>query len=115
MTEPLLHLLPAADVDHDATVYAPASLEVEGFVPCATVAQVAGMARLLFAGTPQLQLMVIDPRLLDSELRWRDLYGIGQEFPCVYGPIPRRAIVELRPFPPGRGGRWSRPDIAPLT
>ncbi len=115
MTEPLLHLVSASDLDADATEpYAPPSLAAEGFVHCSTVEQVAGTARLLFAGTADLQLLVLDPRLLDAEVRWEDLYGVGQQFPHVYGPVPRAAIVEVRPFPPGVGGRWSRPVLDPL-
>ena len=115
-TAPLLHLVPAADFDAAATApYAPASLEEEGFVHCSSPDQVAGTARLLFAGTTDLLLLVIDPRRLDgAELRWEDTYGIGREFPHVYGPVPREAIVEVRAYPPGRGGRWSRPELEPL-
>lgn len=113
---PLLHLVAAADFDAAGTTpYEPASLEAEGFVHCSTVEQVAGTARLLFAGTEDLLLLVLDPRRLEgAEVVHEDLYGIGQAFPHVYGPVPRAAIVEVRPFPPGRGGRWSRPDVPDL-
>ncbi len=116
-TSALLHLVPASSYDADGTApYEPPSLAAEGFVHCSTVDQVAGTARLLFAGTSDLLLLVIDPRRLgDAEVRWEDSYGIGQEFPHVYGPIPRAAITEVRPYPPGRGGRWSRPDVEPLA
>lgn len=115
-TTPLLHLVAASDLDAAAeTPYAPPSLASEGFVHCSSPEQVAGTARLLFAGTADLVLLVIDPRRLDgAEVRWEDTYGIGQTFPHVYGPIPRDAIVEVRPYPPGRGGRWSRPEVGPL-
>lgn len=113
--DPLLHLVPAPDFDADGSQpYAPPSLAAEGFVHCSTVDQVAGTARLLFAGNDDLLLLVVDPRLVDAEVRHEDLYGIGQDFPHVYGPIPRTAIVEVRRFPPGPGGRWSRPDVGPL-
>ena len=114
-TDPLLHLVAASDFDAaTATPYAPPSLEAEGFVHCSTPEQVAGTARLLFAGTADLLLLVIDPRAVDADVRWEDLYGIGQEFPHVYGTVPRTAIVEVRPYPPGHGGRWSRPELDPL-
>lgn len=115
MTEPILHLVPAAAFDATATTpYAPASLDTEGFVHCSSPGQVAGTARLLFAGTADLLLLVLDPRRVDAPVRWEDTYGIGQDFPHVYGPIPRDAIVEVRRYPPGPGGRWSRPELAPL-
>lgn len=111
--EPLLHLVPSDEFDgDDPAPYTPASLEAEGFVHCSRPEQVAGTARLLFAGHDDLLLLVIDPRRLAAAVRHEDLYGIGQDFPHVYGPVPRAAIVEVRPFPPGRGGRWSRPDVA---
>lgn len=113
---PLLHLVAESDFDASGTTpYAPPSLGAEGFVHCSTVEQVASTARLFFAGTEDLLLLVIDPRRLgDAEVRWEDTYGTGREFPHVYGPVPREAIVEVRHYPPGRGGRWSRPDIGPL-
>jgi uncharacterized protein (DUF952 family) len=115
MIEPLLHLVPASEFDIEATeAYAPSSLDVEGFVHCATLAQVAGMARMLFAGTADLLLLVLDPRALDAAVQWEDRYGIGQTFPHVYGPVPRAAIVDVIAFPPGPGGRWSRPVLALL-
>ena len=112
-TEPILHLVPATDFDPAADdPYAPSSLAAEGFVHCSSPSQVAGTARLLFAGTEDLLLLVIDPRRLGrADVRWEDTYGVGQAFPHVHGPIPRDAIVEVRPYPPGRGGRWSRPDL----
>ncbi len=115
-TEPLLHLVPSADFDPAATgPYTPASLEEEGFVHCSSPAQVAGTARLFFAGTADLLLLVIDPRRLGAaDVRWEDTYGMGQAFPHVHGPVPRDAIVEVRAYPPGRGGRWSRPELEPL-
>ena len=115
-TEPILHLVAAADFDADAAEpYAPPSLAEEGFVHCSSPEQVAGTARLLFAGTTDLLLLVIDPRRLgDVTVRWEDTYGLGRAFPHVHGPVPRDAIVEVRPYPPGRGGRWSRPELAPL-
>ncbi len=115
-TTPLLHLVPASSFDAAGTApYEPPSLAAEGFVHCSTVGQAAGTARLLFAGTSDLLLLVIDPRRLGgAEVRWEDSYGIGREFPHVYGAIPREAIVEVRAYPPGRGGRWSRPVVEPL-
>ena len=113
--EPLLHLVPGGEFDvDDPAPYTPPSLEAEGFVHCSTPQQVAGTARLLFAGNDDLLLLVIDPRRLAAPVRHEDLYGIGQDFPHVYGPVPREAIVEVRPFPPGPGGRWSRPEVALL-
>ena len=116
-TEPLLHLVAASDFDEaGAEPYEPDSLASEGCVHCSSADQVAGTARLLFAGTHDLLLLVIDPRRLGgAEVRWEDTYGIGQTFPHVYGPIPREAIVEVRAYPPGRGGRWARPELEPLS
>lgn len=107
--EPILHLVAAGDLDLDAP------LGGDGALHCATVDQAAGLARLLHAGTEDLVLVVIDPdRLGSASVRWTDPYGIGRELPCIEGAVPRSAIVEVVPFPPGPGGRWMRPRIAPL-
>lgn len=114
VTDPLLHLVPASSFDPDD----PAPLAPATGAPvlhCARPDQAAGLARLLFAGTEDLLLLVIDPRRLgDVDVVERDVYGIGLGVPVVEGAVPRTAVVDVVGFPPGRGGRWSRPDIEPL-
>jgi uncharacterized protein (DUF952 family) len=114
VTEPLLHLVPASAFDpDDPAPLAPAAGDVG--LRCARPDQAAGLARLLFAGSEDLLLLVIDPRRLGSaEVVERDVYGIGLAVPVVAGPVPRTAVVDVVAFPPGRGGRWSRPDVGPL-
>lgn len=117
MTAVLLHLVPGDDPAVEGTgPYEPRDVPVGGGLVCADADTAAGLARLLHAGAQDLRLVVIDPRRLTAaEIEHRDVYGIGRTLPVVTGTIPRAAVVEVVPFPPGPGGRWSRPDVPPLA
>ena len=79
-------------------VIAPESLEAEGFVHCSWGRQVAGTVAKHFAGATDLLALELDPAALgDLALVEEDLYGAGQTFPHVYGPVPVSAVVASIP------------------
>ena len=86
-------------------VYAPVSLEREGFVHCSLSHQLEAVANALFRGERDLLLLVIDPKRLSAEVRFEDP-GVGEAYPHVYGPIPFQAVVEVRGLEPGPDGRF---------
>ncbi|MEU1294192.1 DUF952 domain-containing protein [Streptomyces sp. NPDC005840] len=69
------------------------TLQEEGFVHCSTAAQLPGVAAAFYAGLDDLVVLVVDPALLDAEVRYEG------GFPHVYGPIPVNAVVEVRAWP----------------
>jgi uncharacterized protein (DUF952 family) len=91
--------------------YRAASLETEGFVHCSTNSQILPVAGKIFKGQRSLLLLVIDPSLLTSELKWEPPSGEtppgvpeGDLFPHVYGPINLDAVakaVDLESTPDG--------------
>jgi uncharacterized protein (DUF952 family) len=81
--------------------YRAASLENEGFVHCSTNSQILPVVDKFFKGQRSLLLLVIDPSLLSSELKWEPPSGgappgipADDLFPHVYGPINLDAIVK---------------------
>lgn len=86
------------------------SLESEGFIHCSALHQVIGTANLLFGSTSGLVLVGIDAGRLDVAVAWEDLYGSGQEFPHVYGPVPVEAVVKVLDFPCGPDGTFTLPQ-----
>ncbi len=84
----LYHLLPRgawSSGDH-----APESLEKEGFVHTSYRPAVAESARLYFAAAQPLDVLQIDPRLLDVPLRLTDTPR--ETMPHIHGRVPAAAI-----------------------
>ena len=81
--------------------YRAASLENEGFIHFSTNSQILPVVDKIFKGQRDLLLLVIDPALLTSELKWEPPAGEAPPgipendlFPHVYGPINLDAVVK---------------------
>jgi uncharacterized protein (DUF952 family) len=95
----LFHIV-AADVWASAVEvgeYRPESLDVEGFVHCSFIDQVAGTATRYYAGVSGLLVVEFDPSAL-PEVRVEDSYGSGTAFPHVYGSVPSGAALHSWPL-----------------
>jgi uncharacterized protein (DUF952 family) len=79
-----------------AGVYSPPSLKVEGFIHCATEAQVMQIANFYFRGRTDLVLLEIDESQLGRALRWEK--NGPYEFPHVYGPIATDLVARIAPL-----------------
>lgn len=109
MAAAIFHIVPDRDWDQAAEPYAPTSLDTEGFIHCSTGEQVPRVAAALFAGRRDLLLLEIDPDHLEAPLRWEDCYESGEQFPHLYGPLPRHAVIDVRPYLPDEQGRHPHP------
>lgn len=92
--------------------YRAASLLTENFIHCSTISQVIPVADNFYNGQTDLLLLVIEPTLLSSDLKWEPPaegtpppgVPVGDQFPHVYGPINLDAVVstvELESKPDG--------------
>jgi uncharacterized protein (DUF952 family) len=73
-----------------------------GFVHCSARGQLTGVAKRLFAGEPALVVVALDADRLAGRVRWETAPEGGQ-FPHVYGPVPRDAVVEVHHVPGAAG------------
>jgi glutathione S-transferase len=88
------------------------SLDDEGFIHCSTREQVAPTAERFYADEVQpLVVLTIDADRLTAEVRHEDLYGSGELFPHVYGPIPITAVVRVERFERDAAGRFPAPAL----
>lgn len=94
--------------------YSAPSLATEGFIHLSQAHQVLAVARAFYAGQPDLVVLVVDPTLLQAELRFEApatfapppggdarLPDVSGQFPHLYGPLNADAILdvaELRNF-----------------
>lgn len=100
----LVHAIAAAEWAAVADAVRPPSLAEEGFVHLSRPDQIAWVADQRFAGREDLLLLVIDQELLPSPVVWEDCYETGQEFPHLYAPLPRGAVVDVMAWRPGPDG-----------
>jgi uncharacterized protein (DUF952 family) len=84
------------------------SLADEGFIHCSNEDQVAWAANRFYADQADLLVLSIDAGRLAAPLRDEDA-GTGEQFPHVYGPIEREAVVDVRELQRGPDGRWRFP------
>jgi uncharacterized protein (DUF952 family) len=99
VTEPIFHLAKPGDWASTTDRYSPTSIEEEGFIHCSTPEQLRKVAHELFGDRNDLVLLTIDPEALDDQtLVYEDLYGLGEEFPHIYGPLPTSAVRTTGPY-----------------
>ena len=87
------------------------SLAGQGFIHCSKASQILRVANVFYTGQHGLVLLLIDPALLSSELRWEP--GADQPtdlFPHIYGPINLDAVVVSFDFEPDADGKFHLPD-----
>jgi uncharacterized protein (DUF952 family) len=83
------------------------TLAQEGFIHASTAAQVARVANAFYRGEPDLLLLVIDPGLVEADIRYEPVPGQPLPYPHIYGPLNLGAVVQARPFRPGPDGQFS--------
>lgn len=95
------------------------SLDTEGFIHCSTDEQVVPVAHKFYSGQHGLVLLVIEPALLKSDLKWEPPTGgtpppgvpEGDLFPHIYGPINLDAVVKVFDLEAAPDGKYSLPKL----
>lgn len=78
--------------------YAPPALAADGFLHCATHAQLAGVvARHIRGQGPRVRLQ-LEATLLGDALRYEWSERSGDHYPHLYGPVPLAAVRRAEPF-----------------
>jgi uncharacterized protein (DUF952 family) len=101
MADPLFHLTSASEwaAARESGEVVPGGYATEGFVHCATAAQIEGVFERYYSAMPDPTLLRIDPaKLGDLEIKWE---GDPEPFPHVYGPLPVAAVAAANPWRPG--------------
>lgn len=88
----------------DGGVYAPDGWQHEGFIHCATPAQVPGVVARHLRGRANLLVLTLDAARLGDALRYDWSAASADWYPHVYAPIDVRAVCDVAAFDPGHGG-----------
>lgn len=75
--------------------YEAPSLQAEGFIHCSELQQVDGVLQRYFKGKNNLVKLVLDPELLQSNVKYELAPSVDQKFPHVYGCINLDAVVSV--------------------
>jgi uncharacterized protein (DUF952 family) len=81
----------------DEELYQAPSLQSEGFIHCSTKAQLKATCERYFSKAPAIFIICLDETKITSDIRY-ELATIGEEFPHIYGPINKDAIVEIKSY-----------------
>jgi len=84
--------------------HAAASLRIEGFIHCSTLAQVVDTANRFYRGQGGLVVLCIDEACLGAELKYeapKSAHGeaLGELFPHLYGELKVAAVVRVVELP----------------
>lgn len=82
----------------------------DGFIHFSTAAQAADTAAKHFAGQTDLVLVCVDADVLGAALKWEPSRG-GALFPHLYGPLPTRLAMWVKPLPVGSDGHHQFPAL----
>lgn len=80
----------------DQDYYESETLKEEQFIHFSTREQVNGTLANFFKGVQRIFLLHIDATKLISPLVFEDLFGIGIEFPHLYGRLNKDAVFEVQ-------------------
>ena len=117
----IFHITPRTDWEaaQAKAEYIADSLNSEGFIHCSTLSQVLPVAEKYYKGQDGLVLLMIEPTLLSSDLKWEDPSGgapppgvpEGDLFPHIYGPINLDAVVNVFDLIRDSNGEWAMPSV----
>ena len=85
------------------------SLTNEGFIHCSLRHQLIRVANYNFKHQKGLVLLVIDETMLESQVKYEDLYRSGEKFPHVYGPVNLSSVIGVHKFSPMVDGNFTLP------
>ncbi len=74
------------------------TLDEVGFIHFSFARQVPVTAKKFYQGVEDLVLLTIDAAALGDALKSERLDGATQEYPHLYGALPRSAVVSVTPW-----------------
>ena len=97
---PLFHFADPADWNAAQArgSYQPSSFASEGFIHCATEAQVPGVVQRHLRGKGKRVRLRLDPAALREQLKWEWSSASGDLYPHLFAPIPLAAVLAAEPF-----------------
>jgi uncharacterized protein (DUF952 family) len=84
----------------------------DAFLHFSTAPQLAETLRLYYAGQDNLMLVAVDEAALGTALRYEHSPSRGEDFPHLFGPMPRAAVKWALPLARDAAGEFVLADLA---
>jgi uncharacterized protein (DUF952 family) len=86
-------------------------LDEVGFVHCALVHQLAGVAERYYGdlSDDELVVLVLDETAIPASVIYESVVPDGERFPHVYGPLPLDSVLRATPVQRDEAGRLVMP------
>jgi uncharacterized protein (DUF952 family) len=106
MTDVIFKIVPRGEWESAGPEYrGSAHDQADGFLHFSTAAQLAETLRLYYAGRDDLVLVAVDAARLGAALKWEHSPSRGEDFPHLFSPLPRSAVLSVQPLALGADGR----------
>jgi uncharacterized protein (DUF952 family) len=112
----ILHIVARADWDSALAcgIYAPPSLDDEGFIHCSTSAQILRTANRFYRGQSGLVILCVDESRLEAAPKYEPPDSALDEtpaalFPHLYRPLNLNTVVRVIDFPCSADGTFELP------
>ena len=107
----IFKIVPRADWEQGTGAYEGSAHDrADGFLHFSTAAQLAESLRRYYAGQTDLMLVAVDAGVLGEALKWEHASSRGEDFPHLYAPLPRSAVLWARPIQRDIKGEFLLPD-----
>jgi len=92
-------IIPRAEWEGAGEIYEGSAHDrADGFLHFSTGPQLAETLRRYYAGQDNLMLVAVDPGRLGDALKWEYAALRGEDFPHLYAPLPRSAVLWTKPL-----------------
>ncbi len=111
MNSLIFKIVPRAEWDAVGEAYhGSAHDRADGFLHFSTGSQLAETLRLYYAGQDNLVLVAVDETALGAALKYEHAPSRNEDFPHLFGPLPRAAVRWVKPIARDANGNFLIPD-----
>lgn len=105
MTRIIFKIVPRAEWESAGAQYhGSAHDQADGFLHFSTAPQLPDTLRLYYPGRDDLVLVAVDAARLGAALKWEHSPSRGEDFPHLFGPLPRMAVLSVKNLSLGADG-----------
>jgi uncharacterized protein (DUF952 family) len=84
--------------------------QADGFLHFSTRPQLAETLRRYYAGQTDLMLVAVEAGALGPALKWEHSPSRGEDFPHLFGALPRTAVLWTAPLNRNADGEFAIPE-----
>jgi len=107
----IVHAAEWAEAESGGSYAGSAKDKADGFLHFSTAPQLAETLRRYYANAGELLLVAVDEAALGATLKYEHAASRGEDFPHLYGVLPRSGVTWTRPLKRDSQGLWLLPKL----